>query len=80
MLEAFILHNNIRETILGMIELLAILIEVVVVLFIAYAVFASVFRFLISRSKKSTGRSTFSEVQAWPCPFYNDWIGNADRG
>ena len=62
MLEEIILQN-IGETILEVIELLAIVIEVVVVLFIASAVFVSLFRFLISRSKKASKEARFQKFR-----------------
>jgi len=63
MLEEIIVHTNTGETILGMIELLAIIIEVVVVLFIAYAVFASIFLFLVSKLKKAPEKQRYQKFR-----------------
>jgi uncharacterized membrane protein len=63
MLEEIIVNTNTGETILGMIELLAILIEVVVVLFIAYAVFSSVINFLLSKLKKEPEEALYQKFR-----------------
>ena len=63
MFEGIILHNNIGETIFKIIEVLATIIEVMVVLFIAYAVFSSVFRYLFSESKKAPEEKLYQKFR-----------------
>lgn len=64
MFEEIILHSNIGETILEIIEVLIFFIELLVALFLAYAVFASFFQFIfLKKTEKTPEEKRFQKVR-----------------